>query len=190
MKSFKRKKTFQNLEPSAPLPPKILEPTALNLIELRRDKLVLNEEAIQTLKEIKEDLIIVFIFGKKGTGKSFLMNLLINVNEKKKQSIRSSMISSKYLRGFKVNTYFNSLKGRGFMKYVNQLDYPYIKYETGTMLQGGQTVERLFSMDEYPVYVKAGSIIPYYGKVKNLSGTEQPVIVRVFPGGDKGDFTL
>ena len=111
MKSFKRKKTFQNLEPSAPLPPKILEPTALNLIELRRDKLVLNEEAIQTLKEIKEDLIIVFIFGKKGTGKSFLMNLLINVNEKKKQSIRSSMISSKYLRGFKVNTYFNSLKG-------------------------------------------------------------------------------
>ena len=111
MKSFKRKKTFQNLEPSAPLPPKILEPTALNLIELRRDKLVLNEEAIQTLKDIKEDLIIVFIFGKKGTGKSFLMNLLINVNEKKKQSIRSSMISSKYLRGFKVNTYFNSLKG-------------------------------------------------------------------------------
>ena len=111
MKSFKRKKTFQNLEPSAPLPPKILEPTALNLIELRRDKLVLNEEAIQTLKDIKEDLIIVFIFGKKGTGKSFLMNLLINVNEKKKQSIRSSMISSKYMRGFKVNTYFNSLKG-------------------------------------------------------------------------------
>ena len=66
----------------------------------------------------------------------------------------------------------------------------WLEYETGTMLQGGQTVERLFSMDEYPVYVKAGSIIPYYGKVKNLSGTEQPVIVRVFPGGDKGDFTL
>ncbi|MBO7167423.1 MAG: DUF5110 domain-containing protein, partial [Bacteroidaceae bacterium] len=49
---------------------------------------------------------------------------------------------------------------------------------------------RLFSMDEYPVYVKAGSIIPYYGKVKNLSGTNQPVIVRVFPGGSEGDFLL
>ena len=45
-------------------------------------------------------------------------------------------------------------------------------------------------MDEYPVYVKAGSILPYYGKVKNLSGTEQPIIVRVFPGGEKDEFTL
>ena len=66
----------------------------------------------------------------------------------------------------------------------------WLEYETGTMLRGGQTVERQFTMDEYPVYVKAGSIIPYFGKVKNLSGTEQPVIVRVFPGGEKGDFTL
>ena len=66
----------------------------------------------------------------------------------------------------------------------------WLEYETGTMLGGGQTVERQFSMDEYPVYVKAGSILPYYGKVKNLSGTEQPVVVRVFPGGDKGEFTL
>jgi alpha-glucosidase (family GH31 glycosyl hydrolase) len=66
----------------------------------------------------------------------------------------------------------------------------WLEYETGTMLEGGQTVERLFSMDEYPVYVKAGSIIPYYGKVKNLSGTNQPVIVRIFPGGSEGDFLL
>ena len=66
----------------------------------------------------------------------------------------------------------------------------WLEYETGTMLEGGQTVKRLFSMDEYPVYVKAGSIIPYYGKVKNLSGTNQPVIVRVFPGGSEGDFLL
>ena len=66
----------------------------------------------------------------------------------------------------------------------------WLEYETGTMLEGGQTFERQFSMDEYPVYIKAGSILPYYGKVKNLSGTEQPVIVRVFPGGDKDEFTL
>ena len=66
----------------------------------------------------------------------------------------------------------------------------WLEYETGTMLKGGQTVERQFSMDEYPVYIKAGSIIPYYGKVKNLSGTEQPIIVRVFPGAEKDEFTL
>ncbi len=66
----------------------------------------------------------------------------------------------------------------------------WLEYETGTMLKGGQNIERQFSMDEYPVYVKAGSILPYYGKVKNLSGTEQPIIVRVFPGGNKNEFTL
>ena len=69
-------------------------------------------------------------------------------------------------------------------------DGQWLEYETGTMLTGGQNIERRFTMDEYPVYVKAGSIIPYYGKVKNLSGTEQPVIIRVFPGGDKDEFKL
>ena len=114
MKSFKRKKkSYQNSETSfpLPLPPRNIEPMALNLIELRRDKLILNEEAIQILKNIEEDLIIVFIFGKGGSGKSFLMNLLINASEKKKQVITNSIISTKNLKGFKVNSYFNSLKG-------------------------------------------------------------------------------
>lgn len=66
----------------------------------------------------------------------------------------------------------------------------WFEYETGTMLKGGQTIERAFSLDEYPVYVKAGSILPYSGKVKNLSGNDAPYIVRVFPGGDKGEFTI
>ena len=66
----------------------------------------------------------------------------------------------------------------------------WLEYETGQMLQGDNVYKRRFTMDEYPVYVKAGSILPYYGKVKNLSGTEQPIIVRVFPGGEKDEFTL
>ena len=114
MKSFKRKKkSYQNSETSfpLPLPPRNMEPMALNLIELRRDKLILNEDALQILKNIEEDLIIVFIFGKGGSGKSFLMNLLINASEKKKQVITNSIISTKNLKGFKVNSYFNSLKG-------------------------------------------------------------------------------
>ncbi len=69
-------------------------------------------------------------------------------------------------------------------------DGEWLEYETGEMLHGGKTYERSFTMDEYPVYVKAGSILPYYGKLKNLSGTEQAVTVRVFPGLDKGDFLL
>ena len=66
----------------------------------------------------------------------------------------------------------------------------WLEYETGEMLQGGKTYERRFTMDEYPVYVKAGSILPYYGKLKNLSGTDQAVTVRVFPGAEKGEFQL
>ena len=112
MKSFKRtRKSYKNLTTKFPSPPKNIEPAALNLIELRRDKLILNEEALQVLKDIEEDLIIVFIFGKGGSGKSFLMNLLINSNDQRKKFITSSIISTKNLKGFKVNSYFNSLKG-------------------------------------------------------------------------------
>ena len=66
----------------------------------------------------------------------------------------------------------------------------WLEYETGTMLEGGKTYDRAFTMDEYPVYVKAGAILPYYGKLKNLSGTDQAVTVRVFPGGQDGFFSL
>ena len=112
MKSFKRiRKPYKNLTTKLPSPPKNIEPAALNLIELRRDKLILNEEALQVLKDIEEDLIIVFIFGKGGSGKSFLMNLLINSNDQKKKFITNSIVSTKNLKGFKVNSYFNSLKG-------------------------------------------------------------------------------
>ena len=66
----------------------------------------------------------------------------------------------------------------------------WLEYETGTMLKGGQTLERAFTIDEYPVYVKAGSILPFYGKLRNLSGTGQEVVVRVFPGGKDGSFEM
>ena len=66
----------------------------------------------------------------------------------------------------------------------------WLEYETGQMLQGGNTYNRRFTIDEYPVYVKAGSLIPYFGKLKNLSGTHQAVTIRVFPGADKGEFML
>ena len=66
----------------------------------------------------------------------------------------------------------------------------WLELATGTMLQGGATFKRPFSIDEYPVYVKAGSLLPYFGKVNNLSGTCQPVTLRVFPGGNRGEFTM
>ena len=61
---------------------------------------------------------------------------------------------------------------------------------SGTLLKGGQTVERKFQLDEYPLYVKAGSIIPEYGKVKNLRGNDEPVVVTVYPGNADGKFSM
>lgn len=58
------------------------------------------------------------------------------------------------------------------------------EWNTGTMLKGGQTVERSFALDEYPMYVKAGSIIPMYHDVKNLDRNPGQVTIGVFPGGD------
>lgn len=61
---------------------------------------------------------------------------------------------------------------------------------TGTLEQGGKTVTRHFAIDEYPIYVKAGAILPLYGdSVKNLQRNDEPINVSVYPG-DHGDFTL
>ena len=57
------------------------EENAVNLIEIRRGQLVLNEEALKSINELKENIIIVSIFGKERTGKSYLMNLLLNSDQ-------------------------------------------------------------------------------------------------------------
>lgn len=64
------------------------------------------------------------------------------------------------------------------------------EWQTGILLKGGQTVERTFRLDEYPVYVKAGSVLPFYNKeVKNLRSNNEAVEITVFPGA-KGSFDM
>jgi len=53
---------------------------------------------------------------------------------------------------------------------------------TGTLLKGGQVYERKFLINEIPVYIRAGAIIPMYPKIKNLQQTLDDLIVRVYPG--------
>lgn len=56
---------------------------------------------------------------------------------------------------------------------------------TGTLLKGGQVLERPFAISEYPVYVKAGSVLPMYtDEVMNLNGNDEDIVVTVFPGGN------
>lgn len=61
---------------------------------------------------------------------------------------------------------------------------------TGTLLEGGRVVERSFALDEYPMYVKAGSVLPFTGaNVRNLNANDDPIAINVFPG-EGGSFTM
>lgn len=59
------------------------------------------------------------------------------------------------------------------------------EWSTGTLLKGGQTLERKFLINEYPIYVKAGAIIPMYDEsVKNLQKNSSDLVLKIFPGGN------
>jgi alpha-glucosidase (family GH31 glycosyl hydrolase) len=60
---------------------------------------------------------------------------------------------------------------------------------SGTMLKGGQIVERSFAIDEYPMYVKAGSVIPMAQGLKNLRKNDFAYEINVYPGA-QGEFTV
>lgn len=62
---------------------------------------------------------------------------------------------------------------------------------TGAMVDGGGVVERRYAIDEYPIFVKAGSILPFYNEsVQNLQGCDEEVVVTVFPGNEGGTFEM
>ena len=61
---------------------------------------------------------------------------------------------------------------------------------TGTLLEGGSVMKRHFAIDEYGVYIKAGSILPFYDDtVNNLNGNDENIIVTVYPKGN-GTFRM
>ena len=69
-------------------------------------------------------------------------------------------------------------------------DGQWYELHTGTLLQGGSVVKRHFALDEYGIYVKSGSVLPFYGsEVNNLDGNDESVTLTVFPGGN-GSFRL
>jgi len=60
----------------------------------------------------------------------------------------------------------------------------WFEWHTGTLLKGGQKVKRSFSLEEYPMYVKAGAVVPTYKKIKNLSVQPDRSVIAIFPGAD------
>lgn len=61
---------------------------------------------------------------------------------------------------------------------------------TGTLLEGGGMIERDFALNEVPLYVKAGSILPFHAEAEsNLRTNDKAIALNIFPGGD-GEFTI
>lgn len=61
---------------------------------------------------------------------------------------------------------------------------------TGEVIDGGQTIERATPIDILPLYIQAGSIIPWGPKVQYATEKKwDNLTIRVYPGAD-GKFTL
>jgi len=59
----------------------------------------------------------------------------------------------------------------------------WIELFSGTILKGGEVILRTFMLDEIPVYVKSGAIIPMQPKMKNTGEKPvNPLILTIFPG--------
>lgn len=54
----------------------------IQLIKFDGPKFIVNEEAINIIKSITDEIIVVSIVGKARTGKSFLMNSLLDIKQK------------------------------------------------------------------------------------------------------------
>lgn len=60
----------------------------------------------------------------------------------------------------------------------------WIEWFTGTVLRGENTYNRKFMINEIPVYVKAGSVIPMLPPVKNLDSCNSDYyLLKIFPYG-------
>lgn len=76
-----------------------------------------------------------------------------------------------------------AVNGRSDVKVWLPEGNDWYEWHTGTLLKGGQITERKFSITEYPLYIKAGAIIPMYPAVDHLDENPDKMILGIFPGG-------
>jgi alpha-D-xyloside xylohydrolase len=66
----------------------------------------------------------------------------------------------------------------------------WIDFWTGEKQAGGNTIEKVSPLDIMPLYVKAGSILPFGPKVQYATEKKwDNLVIRIYPGAD-GSFTL
>ena len=63
------------------------------------------------------------------------------------------------------------------------------EWHSGRTFTGGQEVTQRYALNEYPIFVKKGTLLPLYTDARRLSSNEQPLSLAVFPG-EEGSFSL
>ncbi|MFA8342688.1 MAG: TIM-barrel domain-containing protein [Rhodothermaceae bacterium] len=58
----------------------------------------------------------------------------------------------------------------------------WFEYSSGALVSGNQELTRKYTLDEIPFFIKAGSIIPMYHNVKNLSQVNNKYTLFILPG--------
>ena len=59
----------------------------------------------------------------------------------------------------------------------------WIEYETGTLLSGPARIRRPFALDQIPLYVRAGAIVPTGPRMKRMSEKPaDPLVLNIYPG--------
>ena len=66
----------------------------------------------------------------------------------------------------------------------------WIAYPSMKTICGGTEVERRYTADEMPIFVRKGSIVPVSDYGRNTSEPVGPVVFCVFPGAAKSSFSL
>ena len=65
----------------------------------------------------------------------------------------------------------------------------WVDFWSGKRANGGQTITAEAPLDRIPVYVRAGSIVPFGPREESTATKEDPIELRIYSGAD-GDFTL
>ncbi|UOB18454.1 glycoside hydrolase family 31 protein [Abyssalbus ytuae] len=66
----------------------------------------------------------------------------------------------------------------------------WFEYHSGTLLQGNREVERFYSQEEIPFFIKAGSIIHMNPEVKNLQEKPAVQVISFIPGTSRAKTEL
>ncbi len=100
-------------------------------------------------------------------------------NDKNTWEIKDQFFFGEYLLVCPVTEY----KARSRELYLPEGDW--YNFWSGEKIKGGRTIEAEASLDKLPLYVKAGSIIPFGPKVQySTQETNKPLHIKIYAGKD------